>query len=343
MKERNLKIVIPLLVLLFIILGHVKNLSAEVKVPKNPKSAKGCAICHYRWIDTFFIEGKGTDLVPYNSEKLVATKEMCYSCHDGSVADSRSLISNKPIHWSNMQVNTDMQIPKYFSLGEKREFLCATCHTPHALPSGTGTQGSMFMRASTRNSEICMECHKKKAFIENTEHDLTVTAPESTNNIGLTPGESGVCGVCHLVHGSEDRIILWSQGFGEGNNIMETMCNYCHSSSGSAKDKTPSVYLHPREKLIQSKGIPIYHGSTGETAEKGNLSCPSCHNVHQWNSEIFSKGAGENIEGNLTNSFLRPRVLFEQCKECHPEDAQQKFNDFHNAEKRNFRPFYDLF
>ena len=272
MKERNLKIAIPLLVLLFIILGHVKNLSAEVKVPKNPKSAKGCAICHYRWIDTFFIEGKGTDLVPYNSEKLVATKEMCYSCHDGSVADSRSLISNKPIHWSNMQVNTDMQIPKYFSLGE-----------------------------------------------------------------------SGVCGVCHLVHGSEDRILLWSQGFGQGNNIMETMCNYCHSSSGSAKDKTPSVYLHPREKLIQSKGIPIYHGSTGETAEKGNLSCPSCHNVHQWDSEIFSKGAGENIEGNLTNSFLRPRVLFEQCKECHPEDAQQKFNDFHNAEKRNFRPFYDLF
>ena len=143
MKERNLKIAIPLLVLLFIILGHVKNLSAEVKVPKNPKSAKGCAICHYRWIDTFFIEGKGTDLVPYNSEKQAATKEMCYSCHDGSVADSRSLISNKPIHWSNMQVNTDMQIPKYFSLGEKREFLCATCHTPHALPSGTGTQGSI--------------------------------------------------------------------------------------------------------------------------------------------------------------------------------------------------------
>jgi hypothetical protein len=189
-----------------------------------------------------------------------------------------------------------------------------------------------------------MECHTEKAFIERTDHDLSITAPLSKNSIGLTPSESGVCGVCHLVHGSQNKILLWSQGFGEGMNIMEMMCNYCHSSNGSAKDKIPSVYLHPREKLIRGKGIQIYHSWTGKIVESGNLSCPSCHNVHQWNPEFFSKGVGEeNIEGNLTNSFLKPRVLVEQCAKCHTEDANQKFKDFHNAEKRKFRPFEDLF
>ena len=50
--------------------------AAAVEPPKNPNSAKGCAMCHYRWIDTFFVEGRGTDLVPYQSEKVVATPDM---------------------------------------------------------------------------------------------------------------------------------------------------------------------------------------------------------------------------------------------------------------------------
>jgi hypothetical protein len=55
----------------FIFLILAGNVDAEtLEPPKNPNSAKGCAICHYRWIDTFFVEGRGTDLVPYESKKV---------------------------------------------------------------------------------------------------------------------------------------------------------------------------------------------------------------------------------------------------------------------------------
>ena len=72
--------------------------NAEVQPPKNPNSAKACAICHYRWMDTFFIEGKGSELVDYTSEKVVASPGMCFSCHDGSVADSRDRMTNGRQH-----------------------------------------------------------------------------------------------------------------------------------------------------------------------------------------------------------------------------------------------------
>jgi hypothetical protein len=41
---------------------------AQGEAPRNPDSAKECAICHYRWIDTFFVDGRGTDLVEYQAE-----------------------------------------------------------------------------------------------------------------------------------------------------------------------------------------------------------------------------------------------------------------------------------
>jgi hypothetical protein len=54
------------LILLIILSLLPANISlAAVKSTKNPNSAKACAICHFRWVDTFFVEGKGSDLVEY--------------------------------------------------------------------------------------------------------------------------------------------------------------------------------------------------------------------------------------------------------------------------------------
>ncbi len=47
-------------------------------------SAKACALCHYRWIDTFFIEGRGSEFVDYTSEKVVATAEMAGGIKTGN-------------------------------------------------------------------------------------------------------------------------------------------------------------------------------------------------------------------------------------------------------------------
>ncbi|MEJ2156381.1 MAG: cytochrome c3 family protein [Desulfobacteraceae bacterium] len=474
--------------------------AARFKPPSNPKSAKACAICHYRWIDTFFIQGKGSDLVPYQAEKVVATAPMCYSCHDGSVQDSRRKADQNLIHQINNPVPAHMGIPDQFPLGKNNTILCATCHTPHALPGGANTGETIFMRASLKNSAMCLMCHGDKvyiksskhnlaysapgeknlegktvedtgpcsachlqhamardltgkkdfstqlcfschrqgniaesfqlkgyqhpiqasvtvagntlrlplfnahddqqadglitcatchdahrwdpnseggeiraavkgdrtnsflrkpapqlcgachikmAYVEGTDHDLSLTAPQSVNIQGQDPDQSGACGVCHLVHNAENEIVLWARGFGPGNNIMERICNSCHSNEGTVKAKIPVVYSHPREKLIQTRDrpdfFPIFHAATGKPVNEGNLSCPSCHNAHQWNAQTPSKGNGQEMEGTLTDSFLRPRASFEYCAECHPKDAAAQFEYFHDATKRRYKSFEQQF
>ncbi|MDA3788876.1 MAG: hypothetical protein PF503_10335 [Desulfobacula sp.] len=468
---------------------------AKVKPPGNPNSAKGCAICHYRWIDTFFIEGKGSELVAYHSEKVVATRKMCMSCHDGSVMDSRKRVNANSGHKINNMPSRDMKIPKIFPLDESGKMQCFTCHTAHAVQSGPNAKDTIFMRTSNKESALCHYCHydkkmtqkkenhpmgkfsqegeenspgpdsrveqkidpiycetchaahgspfenllrisskesgfclkchpdknmmnslgkrnpthvvnfkpikvtipdsliKKggrlgqngiitcqtchkvhnnkngdqlllfardqqstqctichttKKYIEKTDHDLIVTAPLSKNIKEQTPFQSGTCGVCHLVHNGRNIIKLWARDFAEGSNIVDKMCNSCHSETGSGKKKVPQVSLHPREEIVKSnKGkpdyIPIFDGLTGEEVAGGNITCPSCHNAHQWNSIQKAIGKGVNVEGDITNSFLRSQPLHKQCIGCHKTDSQLRIKYFHNIEKRKFKSIDALF
>jgi hypothetical protein len=63
---------------------------AAAEMPRQADTAKKCAICHYRWVYTFFVEHRSTPLAPLDdSRDTVGDPEMCLSCHDGSVRDSR--------------------------------------------------------------------------------------------------------------------------------------------------------------------------------------------------------------------------------------------------------------
>jgi hypothetical protein len=103
---------------------------SSAEAPRNPDSAKECAICHYRWVDTFFELGKGSDLVDFQSEKVVAKPEICFSCHDGSVIDSRARVYNDQHHEINKPPPPTMKIPSLFPLD--KEF-SATHVTPHTV------------------------------------------------------------------------------------------------------------------------------------------------------------------------------------------------------------------
>jgi len=126
---------------------------------KNPNSAKACAICHYRWIDTFFVEGKGSDLVDYQAEKVVATPDMCFSCHDGSIRDSRARLDEDSGHKTNKEPPRHMKIPDIFPLDENGRMQCSTCHTAHGVPGGPDSGETIFMRTSNKNSAMCRMCH----------------------------------------------------------------------------------------------------------------------------------------------------------------------------------------
>ena len=140
-------------ILLYLILSLHQGMSfAEVKVTRNPDSAKECAICHYRWIDTFFLDGKGTDLVPLQVEKVAAKPEMCFSCHDGSVVDSRARVYNDQHHKVDKPPPAHMKIPASFPLDKKGNMQCSTCHTAHGVPSDMSIETTIFIRTSNENS-----------------------------------------------------------------------------------------------------------------------------------------------------------------------------------------------
>lgn len=155
------KIIRSILFAAFLIL-QCNIVDSAVEPPRNPSSAKECAICHYRWVDTFFIDGKGTDLVEYQSEMVVSKPEMCFSCHDGSVVDSRAKVYNDLRHKINEPPPATMNIPKIFPLDKEGNMQCATCHTAHGVSSEMGIEKTIFVRTSNKNSDMCRMCHTDK-------------------------------------------------------------------------------------------------------------------------------------------------------------------------------------
>ena len=189
---------------------------------------------------------------------------------------------------------------------------------------------------------LCENCHVDKAYIEDTDHDLKVTAPHSENILGQSPAKSGTCGVCHLVHNGKNQILLWAQSFGGGDSLMEKMCNSCHSESGWARNKIPLIASHPKNRIVNVgrnvKGrpnyFPLFDRTSGAPVVVGEISCPTCHNVHQWSPGSPTKGQGVNVEGNATNSFLRTQSATLMCMDCHGVDALFRFKFFHDPKER---------
>jgi hypothetical protein len=231
---------------------------------------------------------------------------------------------------------------------------CATCHDPHRWdptrpltepPSDVeGDATNSFLRLETSpSSELCKNCHQKEAGVEKTGHDLLITSPSSKNIAGQTPLESGTCGVCHLVHNSANQLKLWAQAPGNGNTVMEKMCNSCHSKNGSAADKVPLIASHPEDIIVINirKNVkpgpdwfPIFDSTSGQLVTSGEFSCPSCHNAHQWDSHSSDKGQGENKKGDATNSFLRMKAGDLPCMDCHGPGALYRYLNFHSPDNR---------
>lgn len=286
-------------------------------------------------------------------------KGMCVSCHHEKGIAGKKIHHgySHPMDISPHEKGLRTNLPLFDQHGKwsgDGVIRCYTCHNPHrwnplkktTTPEHIHLEGNSinsFLRIENSPSpKLCENCHTDKAYVEKTDHDLGVTAPSSINVIGQTPVQSGVCGVCHLVHNSKNKIKLWARNFTGNSDIMAKMCDSCHSAKGPAKNKIPEVSTHPKEKIIVLKKdlkgnpyhFPLFDETSGEPVNAGNISCPSCHNVHQWSPRFPAKGSGVNVEGNATNSFLRARASSLPCKDCHGIDGLFRFKYFHESSER---------
>ncbi len=384
----------------FIVVLFPQKGFSTIEAPRNPSSAKECALCHYRWIDSFFLSGKGTELVPYQADKVVAKAEICYSCHDGSVVDSRARVYNDRHHPINKPPPADMEIPKIFPLDENGFMQCATCHTAHGVPSEMGMDKTIFVRTSNDNSgmcrqchkdkdggpakgnhpidstkiefsptlrklgavegnkknqviceschrvhgapndkfliesahgggQLCLDCHRDKKGLIDTVHDLRLSAPTSTNVTGKTPSQSGICGVCHVVHGARE-VMLWARQMPEKSTGSKArdLCVSCHMQGGLAGKKYLSKYSHPFGVSLKDKGmnpeLPVFNAAGRRVPlEEGTLSCPTCHDPHKGRK---MQSEGEFVTGDKFLRFsINPSPKL--CRQCHPGESLVELTD----------------
>ena len=335
----------------------IQKVAAEEKnsAGQTPAESGLCGVCHivhggqksYLWARE--IATPSGDIV----------RDLCVSCHNEKGMAKEKIVKDysHPLNISPAEKNLRTTLPLFDSDGKvsaKGFMTCETCHDPHRWDPVNAVEGEHFkVEGTSRNSflrlenapspRLCENCHPENALVEKTDHDLLVTAPEWKNTLEQTPEESGTCGVCHAVHNSRNKVDLWAQGFGGGPGIMDKMCNSCHAKNSVAEDKVPKVDFHPEGQLItninheikhQPNYFPLFDNKTGEASTVGNISCPSCHDVHIWDPKFSRKGKGENVEGSATNSFLRAQTYSIMCIDCHGLDALFRFKYYHDPEDR---------
>jgi predicted CXXCH cytochrome family protein len=295
--------------------------------------------------------------------------QLCTGCHSKDGAAKTKLIGDNdhPVNVVFQRLNIDstgkkeaFPLPLYDGDEDKKagmKIVCLTCHEPHTWdPKNTGafsnytfknmegdTTNSFLRKANFPTSDLCKICHPNEAMVEGTAHDFIITATESENLLGQTVAASGQCGVCHLVHNSPNKLKLWARPFGpisEKESIMNALCTSCHSEGNNAEKKVPRIATHPEKKLINNimqfnenkKDYTLIFDENGKEIHVGNISCPSCHNAHQWNPE--NRDAKNDPEGNLTGKFLRTESYNMVCMDCHGLDALIKYEYFHDPDKR---------
>ena len=330
----------------------------DISRPDEAEAAHVCAQCHQPhnaegvrlWANR---QGEGSDPV----------SALCLGCHqDGAMAEGKQVGEyTHPLGVTPQGGVAAGRLPLFDHAGQvdvqRGGVGCASCHNPHQWEPGAphsrtgasataeGDGSNSFLRLpSVPDSQLCTSCHQREQWVRNTEHDLRITAPHEQNASGQTVAESGVCGQCHAVHNAEMSSRLWGRDTGQGQDIMEDLCLGCHSPGKVAQDKVPGRLSHPKDVPVSSvQGwprpgqvaghYPVYDAE-GNVANSGVISCPTCHNPHQWQPEVEQEGPGRNVEGNALNSFLRNKSNFNLCTNCHGMDALYRYKYFHGEGSR---------
>ena len=243
-------------------------------------------------------------------------------------------------------------LPLFDPAGKKTtkegQVTCASCHDPHrwsvaskaikgAALTAEGDATTSFLRISnSQKAELCVNCHFDKGAVALSKHNLAITAPEVQNTIGQKAKDVVVCFNCHVPHNA-DGAKLWGRGFGPGGDKAESMCRECHRDDGVAKNKQTGDISHPLQANIKKVGgrtqLPLFNkeGVRSESKSGGRVSCPSCHDPHQWDpvDPLSQAGASAQVEGGANTSFLRMPAAPDGalCADCHRDQRWIKGTD----------------
>lgn len=246
-------------------LGLAQPAMSQLKMDRS----KECVICHVEWGDGY--EKMAPLLPPVDhpilidgKEARVSTQDMCWSCHDGYVGDSRAYFKQGNPHArkaSNPHGTKGSGLP----LDLNGEMYCGTCHTPHMNKMEREFMYIPFLREETENSALCLKCHSDHAR-RGTDHPIHASLesplPEALagRHVSATKVE---CLSCHNPHDPVSAKLMV-----EGDRTA--LCRSCHESSFAILESDHHLALsHPNLTI----------GNTGKTAGTADA-CAACHVSH---------------------------------------------------------------
>ncbi|UCF90057.1 MAG: cytochrome c3 family protein, partial [Desulfobacterales bacterium] len=275
-------------------------------------SKRDCAICHVMWMDDFrtaketLIKWQPGNVLMKDTQGVVSAEDVCYSCHDGYVVDSRHIANKYNQHKTFVKPSKSVTVPATLPLSNKDEVYCGTCHTAHgpgAPPAGNLPTPASFFRVRNVDSRLCEMCHQNEtAFKRTNGHPLgttTLELPDRLFELGSIKAREPnqiICQTCHKVHGARGAKIDIVA------NQNSALCTICHAQQQSVIDTQHDLRVSlPGEKNIKAQ----------RPSESGP--CGACHTPHN--------AAGK----KLWAKRLGPGTPAAQmCLACHAEAAGLK-------------------
>lgn len=297
----------------------------------------------------------------------------CSYCHkkNGAASDSALGDHSHPVSVSLSNGMKAKNLPLFTSKGKRSKnnnmgkIDCATCHNVHQWDprnpkskkgkklDAKAHNGNSFLRfPADGDSVLCTNCHKNQAQVIDTDHDFRISAKWLENNKKQKVSKSGVCGQCHGAHNNESLIGLWARAPGKAKDAQASFCRSCHVENHRETIKIVPYGKHPDNVLVWSTPKRIIPGVTkgdktpvfsldGKRKDVGIISCPSCHDPHQWRGSKYGKGPGKEVEGSSMTSFLRKTSIGKVvCADCHGLDALFRYQYFHSKTNTKDHPLY---
>lgn len=298
--------VLPLVLYIFLAVFYTAEASRDVSEKRE------CSTCHIMWLKDFNRKDI-TTLIPFEPKPVVATgkqdvsstNEMCFSCHDGFVLDSRAVWkSNKHNHPVGIKPSKKITIPTskgktIFPLNDDGKVYCGTCHTAHGV-DWNQDESPFFLRVKNIESSMCLACHLEKSTgPEEGNHPIFKQPPNKPHTLlqaGSKFANDGgvICQSCHSPHMANNKKILILK------NRNSELCLTCH------KDKnTISATKHNLDKTA-----PAALNDSGLTTSESGV-CASCHRPHGANGPML--WARNTVKSN--------DLAADRCLGCHRENG----------------------
>lgn len=298
-----------------------------------------CSACHTERLREFRRRGAAT-LVAHEPtpdldtgrQDAASAPDMCLSCHDGFVMDSRSLWkAGHRGHPVGMVPSDSVNLPvagnePVFPMNDDGRMYCGTCHSPHYHGSAT-TAPPPFMRVGLEDGNLCLACHRDKKSVADSDH-----APQSSRRRSAEPdyAERGTCTRCHVAHDALGPV-MWARETGNAKTVADALCHSCHEGDVDRYEHPQMIEAWSddlRSGLVADDGAPMpVFDQDGSRALTGVIGCPTCHDAHR------QRPAG--LPDERPGLFLR-RARSEQmlCADCHGPSSLRRYQYFHSAVSR---------